>query len=470
MLKHFDRYDWRDWGACLLTAAASTSTRWLSEAPVLILVLVATAAVFLVFVMPRVSIWTVLILSVFFSIVIRLPGMRLDTIIEGVMVGLMTAAVLTVPLTLRKAAAKRRDFEQRGWRLATAESRRRIGETRSAVQRERMRLAADMHDGLGHSLTLIAVRLGRLSLAPTLSDGDREEVEGIRRAAADAADELGHAVRLLRQTNSSAQRPLRASLENLIDNARNAGMRVEMELDERLAAGAGDETASAVTHVVQEGLTNAAKHAPDQSVSIRAEVDDGGAAAVTVSNPLSRLSLSRTAVDSGFGLPGLAHRAAILDGDFSVNRAEDRFSIVLSLPLDAHPSLDSTPEMDEIRVSEEATATIRNRTIRTTVTLPVALIGALLFVGIGYFILANTIPVISSTQFSEIRVGADRHDVEEELPAMDMPEPPRADFPAREGEECRYFEESVSFFERVEVYAVCFDGQRVSRTGTVNPP
>src|SRR5699024_11773328 len=64
--------------------------------------------------------------------------------------------------------------------------------------------AAEMHDGLGHSLTLIAVRLGQLSLTPTLPDTDRAEVSGIRTIAADAADQLGLAVRLLRQSEDPA--------------------------------------------------------------------------------------------------------------------------------------------------------------------------------------------------------------------------------------------------------------------------
>src|SRR5690606_11758009 len=108
------------------------------------------------------------------------------------------------PVLIRRAVRQQREFRRRGWELAEIESRRRASDTRAAVQRERMTLAAEMHDGLGHALTLIAVRLGQLSLAPSLTDKDRAEVASIREIAADSADDLGLAVRLLRESDTAA--------------------------------------------------------------------------------------------------------------------------------------------------------------------------------------------------------------------------------------------------------------------------
>lgn len=452
--------------ACIVSAGAGITTRWLAEAPVLVLCAVAAAAVVLVLAMPRAAVRAVLGGALLGATAARLPEMRVEDVVQGVAAGLLTALVLAGPMTIRRAVQRRRDFQRRGWELAATESRRRASEIDAAVQRERMTLAAEMHDGLGHSLTLIAVRLGQLSLAPSLSDDDRAQVSGIREAAAEAAEQLGLGVRLLRRTDDPAAGWTRPSIDESIDGARRAGLVVDAHIGSGVEDRLSEEAANAVARVIQEGLTNAAKHAPGQPVTIRVGSDEDTVVA-EISNPLPERGPERRTPESGFGLFGLRHRAAVLGGDLAVEATSERFSLTLVLPLRARPTADEAPRHGDIVAAEGIAATATSRATHVAVALPVAILSALAFVAVGYFVLANTLSVMSSTAFAQITVADDRASAERALPVLEMLDPPTAEFPARAGEECVYYEAEISFFERVDVYVVCFEGGQVSRTGTV---
>lgn len=76
-----------------------------------------------------------------------------------------------------------------------------------AAQLERARIAQDMHDSLGHDLSLIALRAGGLQLAPDLPEGRRAEAASLRSAAADATDRLRSIVGLLREEGRGRPSP-----------------------------------------------------------------------------------------------------------------------------------------------------------------------------------------------------------------------------------------------------------------------
>jgi signal transduction histidine kinase len=454
---------------CIVAIVAGACTRWLSDAPVLVLSLVAVSAVVLVFATPAVQVRVILAGSVLAATLVRLPELQVEEMFEGLVSGLLTALVLAAPLTTRRAVSQRREFHQRGWELAAIESRRRASQTREVLQRERMTLAAEMHDGLGHSLTLIAVRLGQLSLAPTLSDADRTQVSDIRTLAADAADQLGLAVRLLRQSEDPAAGWTPPNIDEAVVRARHAGIDVDAHIAADLADRLGDEALNAVARVVQEGLTNASKHSPGQPVTVRVEIEDETVTAV-VRNPRGEGESSAHTPDSGFGLHGLRHRAAILGGTLTVRHTSTEFSLILTLPTHARPSADSAAPDEGIVAAEDAAATLRSRATRAAIAVPTTILGALVFIAGGYFVLANTLSVMTTAQFADISVGDTQETVERSLPALEMLDPPRDDFPPRPDEACHYFEEEISFFERVDVHVVCFATGQVSRIGTVPAP
>lgn len=454
---------------CVVAISGGTSTRWLPDAPVLVLSLIATAAIVLMFATPAARVRVILAGSVLAATVVRLPELRVEEIVEGLVYGLLTALVLAAPLTTRRAVSQRREFHRRGWELAAIESRRRASQTREVLQRERMSLAAEMHDGLGHSLTLIAVRLGQLSLTPTLPDTDRAEVSGIRTIAADAADQLGLAVRLLRQSEDPAAGWSAPSIDEAVIGARQAEMHVETHIAADLTDRLSDEALNTVARVVQEGLTNASKHAPGQPVTVRIEVE-GDIVTAIVCNPRDEEASSAHPLDGGFGLHGLRHRAAMLGGALTVHQMPTEFALTLTLPAHARPSADSAAPDGDIVAAEDDAATLRSRATRAAIAVPSAILGALVFIAVAYFVLANTLSVMTTAQFADISVGDTQETVERSLPALEMLDPPRDEFPPRPDETCHYYEAEISFFERVDVHVVCFASDQVSRIGTVPAP
>lgn len=455
--------------AGLASLVAAASTRWLSDAPVLTLAIVAIAAIALVLLTPYALVRAVLGVSTATAVAVRLPEPRADEIVLGLVFGLLTAPVLAAPLMIRRAMHQRQEFQRRGWELAAVESRRRAGETHAALQRERMALAAEMHDGLGHSLTLIAVRLGQLSLAQSLSNDDRAQVASIRAAAAEASDELGLAVRLLRHSEDPSAGWTPPTIEDAIAGARDAGMSVDAHIDSGPADRLSDEASNAVARMIQETLTNAAKHAPGERVTVDVATDDEAVVA-HVSSPLRARGSASNPRGSGFGLHGLRHRAEMLDGELEVRRGPDEFAVALTLPVHARPSVDRASHPNDVAAAEDAAASVRSRASRAALALPVAIASAVAFVAFGYFVLASVVSVISGSQFSEVTVGDDRETVERMLPALEMLDPPRDDFPPRADEECLYYEAEISFFERADVFVVCLASGEVSRTGKVAAP
>src|SRR5690625_2784061 len=254
--------------AAILSVAAGASTGWCSNTTFVVLAIIAVTAFLIVFGTPRASLGGIVIGALVSAVAVRLPELGAEAIVEGLVWGLIVVLILGGPLTIRRVVEQHRAFQQRGWDIAALQAQRRASETREALQRERMSLAAEMHDGLGHALTLIAVRLGQLSVKPSLASTDRQQVTEIRQIAADAADELGLAVRLLRTSDEATTEWAVPTVESVIDGARKADIDVTTEIPDGFSDSLSDEVETAIIRVVQEGLTNAAKHAPGRPVTI----------------------------------------------------------------------------------------------------------------------------------------------------------------------------------------------------------
>ncbi|WP_156758657.1 sensor histidine kinase [Actinokineospora pegani] len=178
---------------------------------------------------------------------------------------------------------------------------------------ERARTARDMHDSLGHDLAVVALRAGALELAPDLPDRHRAEARALRAAA-------GAATERLRDIISLADAPFPA----LADLVSASGLPVT--LSERGDAPSAVE--EVVFRVVQEGLTNAAKHAPGAAVEV--EVEHGeGESAVRV---FTGVSPADGAVGGGRGLDGLRERARLAGGECVAGPVAGGFEIRAGLP------------------------------------------------------------------------------------------------------------------------------------------
>ncbi|MFI7696000.1 sensor histidine kinase [Nonomuraea sp. NPDC049655] len=185
--------------------------------------------------------------------------------------------------------------------------------------RERARIAREMHDSLGHDLALIAVRAGGLEVAPGLGPAQVKAAGELRMAAADATERLRQIIGLLREDAEEAPlSPVGEDVAELVGRARDSGMSITLEL----APGASSELAHAV---VQEGLTNAAKHAPGAAVAVSVAPHR-----VVVRNgpPSSRPSARR----GGLGLAGLRERVRLAGATLTAGPDGDGFRLAVELP------------------------------------------------------------------------------------------------------------------------------------------
>jgi signal transduction histidine kinase len=217
-----------------------------------------------------------------------------------------------------------------------AEQRHRVDQAREA---ERRRIAHEMHDVLAHRLSLLSVHAGALEFRP---DAPATEVARaaavIRTSAATALTELREVIGVLRdEPESEAQppQPTLAQLPALLDESRAAGMTVRERIDEAAGERLPDALARAAYRVVQEGLTNARKHAPGAAVDVRL---DGRRDEVVVEvlsrRPAGGPPPALASAGAGVGLIGLGERVAVVGGRLE-HGPDERGDFVLRATLPA---------------------------------------------------------------------------------------------------------------------------------------
>lgn len=198
---------------------------------------------------------------------------------------------------------------------AEAESARRVEQARDL---ERARITREIHDVLGHRLSLVATYAGALEFRPDASPEQVARAASVVRAGLhQALEELREVIRIAKDDSAEwGPQPTLADIDRLIDESRQAGTSVQSHID--VASEAPPSLGRTAYRVVQEALTNARKHAPGQPVRVVIEGDETGGLNIAVSNPLP---VSREvnagpggASGHGFGLIGLGERVAIAGG------------------------------------------------------------------------------------------------------------------------------------------------------------
>ncbi|MEV0649497.1 histidine kinase [Phytomonospora sp. NPDC050363] len=380
----------------------------------------------------------------------RLPGRTRTTVLitVGVLAAGLVALMLApawIPLGYRFLALLLAEtmlpwFAGRFWRQYRdlAEAGR-----EGARLRERARIAGDMHDVLGHELSLIALSAGALKLAPDLPAGHRTAVADIRARAESAVDRLGEVVGLLREAGVG-QGP--EQVAELVAGARAAGMTVELNTTDGHAVPLGVSVAA--RHVVQEALTNAARHAAGAHVTVDVR-HEPKVTTVTVTNAPGGAG-GRTR--GGNGLTGLADRVHALGGGFEAAPDESGgFTVSARLP--------HTPGSEPPPPPRQRSARRRIRvTIAAAVLVPMvsfALIGAGLR---GWEMMSARGSVLDAEVFASLRPGQDRAEFAHLLPGEQTPAHPEVAEP--EGVACEYYEITVDPFDdrSGDAYRLCFEG------------
>ncbi len=186
-----------------------------------------------------------------------------------------------------------------------------------AVARERNRMAREIHDTLGHYLTILAVQLETaLKLHDKADPRLRDELVEARRVAAECLAEVRRSVAALRPADPTAA-SFTAALEGLKDEFEAAEPETDVALDvEGPAQELPPELRVALYRAVQESLTNIRKHAQATKVLVRLRVDAAQAELAVLDNGLGAQSTS-DGHEPGFGLLGMRERIALLGGTAS---------------------------------------------------------------------------------------------------------------------------------------------------------
>lgn len=520
-----------------------------------------------------------------------------------------------------------------GWsRAAQLEREQRIIADRARL-RERARIAQDMHDSLGHDLSLIALRAGALQVAPGLDDAHRAAARELRVAAAEATERLREIIGVLRDAtavdaadaggtdataaglaagglpdagtgapgSASGTAPLvpaGESIEALVERAADSGLPVRLVrtaavadgdrasgTDGRAASrtfgergrepgpgrddrtgrteapggtgrtgipedtggtgrtGAVEDTGRTGTtggtgrtrlapmteraayRVVQESLTNAAKHAPGAHVTVTiGERTATGSRGAPETETVVRVVTSGGAARpdpaapphsrGGTGLVGLRERVALVGGAFSAGPRDGGFEVVARLPhasADGHrpapptasggtrpeaPGAGRGPGAGGTRPDAPAPGAIgggagaalwdvptgegagggavrefararraTRRGLVRSLTVGGGLAALVVGAAVGWYAYSRTHCVLEPHDFAALRVGQTRAEVEPVLPDRVAPDPPRERAVAPPpGSRCDYYRASDELFVSVDHFRLCFrDGRLVAK-------
>ena len=212
---------------------------------------------------------------------------------------------------------------------AESEQSRRVEQARTA---ERSRIAREMHDVLAHRISMVSMHAGALTFRTDLTPEEIRKTAGvIQENTHQALTELREVLGVLREGPGDAApelpQPSAHDVAALVSESHAAGMKInfvgESDLD-----GLPDSIGRTLYRIVQEGLTNARKHAPDTLVTVTVSGSPGDGVTASIRNPL-RLGDSRLKTpDSGLGLIGLGERSALAGGRLSHHITPDRVFVL----------------------------------------------------------------------------------------------------------------------------------------------
>ncbi|RSM51998.1 sensor histidine kinase [Amycolatopsis sp. WAC 01376] len=389
----------------------------------------------------------------------------------GALLGILVFASVT-PWLLGRYIRQREDMARDGWRRAEEmESRQRLIADRARL-RERTRIASDMHDSLGHELSLIAVRAAALEVAGGLDEQQRQAAGDLRQSAATATERLREIIGVLREDDAPTE-PVHESIDELLDRTRASGVLIESSVDAPFD-GEPQMVDRAAYRVVQESVTNVVKHAPGAAVTVRV-VRSAGRTDVVVTNAAPPAGPLPGRASGRRGLIGLRERVRLVGGTLRAGPHEGGFEVSATLPHDAAPSEES-PEsqaaMDaevgqslSARELERARRDVR-RSLIQAVVVPIGLFGLVVGISGVVFLVQWYGSVLAGGDYDKIRIGQSRAEIAAVLPGGQRIARPRVvEPPVPAGATCEYYgTERTVFNLNYEAYRLCFaEGKLVAK-------
>jgi signal transduction histidine kinase len=225
-------------------------------------------------------------------------------------------------------------FRERAHRAEREAERERL----LAVAQERTRIARDLHDSVGHTITVIAVRAGgarlRRGTDPEAAWRALAAIEESARATAGEIDQIVRSLREVSETGVPPEAPVGlAALDMLVDRYADAGLAVTVVRGgpQRPLLPVADQAAY---RILQEALTNAVRHGRG-TATVRLDFADH-ALQMVIDNPVAGEGTCRG--EEGHGLLGMRERATLIGGSVDVTRGDGWYRVRVRLPYGAQHS------------------------------------------------------------------------------------------------------------------------------------
>ncbi|MBM7366850.1 sensor histidine kinase [Gordonia hydrophobica] len=321
------------WGLTVITAAVASlipnDGPWRMPIPLFLALLAMTAAALLTQPLNRLPVVAIATAGAF------VVGIEFDALIGWT----FALAVVTISVAfLRYRSSSRRE-------IAEQTEQTEVLRAREAVLAERSRIARDLHDIVAHRMSMIVVmaqtapyRLAAADVAETVGPGAKNEFDGIADAARESLDEVRQLLGVLRPHDGEPA-PLRpvqglADIAELIAGVRAVGVRVT--LDDTVDHDAVAPTVGAVAYrIVQESVTNATRHAPGSTVTVRLmAVDDPPQTLRLCIDNDAATEIVGDHRGGGHGIVGMTERANAVGGAVIADpRADGGFAVRAELPM-----------------------------------------------------------------------------------------------------------------------------------------
>lgn len=260
----------------------------------------------------------------------RLDGSEPDSTLNGYTF-VTEVALAAAAIALGTAVRLAREARERTAQIAALTASEAALAAEGRVQAERLSMARDLHDTIGHTLSVAALHAGVAGEA-TDDEEARAAIEQVRAATADALRELRRTVKVLRDDRQPDPAPVLglASIDVIVDAARTAGLRVDV--DQRVTPESlSRSTDAAAFRIVQESITNVLRHAHAKTVTLTIH-EEHGSLAIRVADD-GRTQDQRIA--AGTGIRGMKERAERLGGMLEARTSPNGFVVTARIPMGA---------------------------------------------------------------------------------------------------------------------------------------
>ncbi|WP_309128215.1 sensor histidine kinase [Microbacterium sp.] len=253
------------------------------------------------------------------------------------------ALLLGGAIAFGDSVRSRRSLRQQASEIASLVAERSLREAEKQTMSERLAIARELHDSVGHALTVVTLHT---QIAEETLDADerpypddatiRDSLRVISETASGSFEELRRTVARLRKEDGAGHAAPRLSeLETAIRPARQSGLTVHTHVSVPSPLPPGVE--EAIYRIVQESITNVVRHAAASRVDVNIIRREGHVDVSVVNDGVGDRTPAdpRNRVWKGRGLAGMQERVLLLGGSFSAGREASGFAVRASLPAEA---------------------------------------------------------------------------------------------------------------------------------------